>query len=284
MAPLAQEILPDAEAVARRAAAIVAAAARDAVASRGRFLLATSGGATPWRMLRLLASEDVPWPKVHLLQVDERVAPAGHPDRNLTHLREHLLAHLPEAVAAMHAMPVDMPDLDAAAVAYGRTLRSVAGDPPVLDLVHLGLGTDGHTASLIAGDGALTETADVAVTAVYHGRRRLTLTFSTLNRARCVLWVVTGAEKAAALARLVKGDDSIPAGRIRRDGALLVADTAARDAVRVRPREGHPAADRDPETAGGPRPRRPGALATPGVGSRRTMVVGANGDFGLVTA
>lgn len=232
MEPLAQEILPDPEAVARRGAGLLAAAARDAVARRGRFLLAISGGTTPWRMLRLLASEDVPWPRVHLLQVDERVAPEGHPDRNLTRLRESLLAHLPEAVAGVAAMPVDLPDLAAAAAAYQRALRSLAGEPPVLDLVQLGLGADGHTASLLPGDEALREAGDVAVTGPYQGRRRLTLTLGTLNRAHRVLWVVTGAEKAPALARLVAGDDAIPAGRVRRDRALLVADLAARPAAR----------------------------------------------------
>jgi 6-phosphogluconolactonase len=227
MRPLTQEVLPDPEAVAARSAGVIAEAGREAVARRGSFLLATSGGATPWRMLRLLASEDLPWQHVHILQVDERVAPDGHPDRNLTHLQEELLAHLPRTLAGVHAMPVGMPDLGAAAVAYERTLRSLAGEPPVLDLVHLGLGVDGHTASLIGGDGALDASGEVAITGPYQGRRRMTLTFDALNRARRILWVVTGAEKAAALALLVGGDDSIPAGRIQRDRALLVADEAA---------------------------------------------------------
>jgi 6-phosphogluconolactonase len=228
MKPLTQEILPGPEAVARRAAGLIAEAARDAVARRGRFLLATSGGTTPWRMLRHLAGEDLPWQHVHLVQVDERVAPDGHPDRNLTHLQESLLANLARAPAGVHAMPVGMPDLGAAAIAYQRTLRSLAGEPPVLDLVHLGLGADGHTASLIPGDGALDATGEVALTGTYQGRRRMTLTFQALNRARHILWVVTGAEKAAALALLVGGDTSIPAGRVQRGGALLVADQAAR--------------------------------------------------------
>jgi 6-phosphogluconolactonase len=222
-----EEILPDPEAVARRAAAVIAAAARDAVSERGRFLIATSGGATPWRMLRLLADEDVPWEGVHLFQVDERVAPEGHPDRNLTHLREYLLDHLPRAPAGVHAMPVDAPDLAVAADGYAQDLRAMAGDPPVLDLVHLGLGADGHTASLLPGDGALDATTDVAATGPYLGRRRLTITFRVIDQARSILWVVTGEEKMAALAGLLQGDSALPAGRVRRDRALVLADAAA---------------------------------------------------------
>jgi 6-phosphogluconolactonase len=226
-----EEILADAGAVARRAAALIAEAARDAVAERGRFVLATSGGATPWRMLRHLADEDVPWEAVHLFQVDERVAPDGHPERNLTHLRESLLEHTPRPLAAVHAMPVEETNLDAAAAAYARNLRAVAGDPPVLDLVHLGLGADGHTASLLPGDAALGARADdVAATGPYQGRRRLTLTFPALYRARRILWVVTGAEKAPALSLLLQGNRSIPAGLVRHDRALVLSDAAAHPA------------------------------------------------------
>ncbi len=225
---MTEERLRDAEAVARRAAQVIAEAARDAVALRGRFVLATSGGSTPWRMLRHLADEVVPWAQVHLLQADERVAPAGHPDRNLTHLGESLLAHLPAPPAGVHAMPVEEADLEAAARRYAATLRAVAGDPPVLDLVHLGLGEDGHTASLLPGDAALAvANADVAATAAYRGHRRLTLTLPALYRARRIVWVVTGAEKARALASLRRGDRSVPAGLVRRDRALVLSDAAA---------------------------------------------------------
>jgi 6-phosphogluconolactonase len=222
------EVLPDPEAVACRAARVVAAAARDAVGARGRFLLATSGGATPWRMLRLLAEEDVPWAGVHLFQVDERVAPAGHPDRNLTHLTASLLDHAPLPAAQVHAMPVEEADLASAAARYAAELHAVGGTPAVLDLVHLGLGADGHTASLVPGDPALEVAgADVAVTGAYRGRRRMTLTYPALDRARLVLWVVTGAEKGEALARLRRGDRAIPAGRVRSDRAVVLADAAA---------------------------------------------------------
>ena len=221
-------VLADAGAVAQEAAKVIAAEARAAVAARGRFVVAVSGGRTPWVMLRALAGEKVPWKAVHVVQVDERVAPAGHPDRNLTHLRESLLDHAPLRAEQVHAMPVEENDLAEAAARYGRDLRAVAGSPPVLDLVHLGLGPDGHTASLFPGDPVLeVSDADVALTGVYEGRRRMTLTYPVLNRARCVLWVVTGGEKAGMLVRLRDGDPSIPAGRVSQAHALVLADQGA---------------------------------------------------------
>jgi len=222
------EVFDHADSVARAAAVTIAAAARAAIAARGRFALAVSGGRTPWIMLRALATEDIPWVGVHICQADERVAPDGHPDRNLTHLRESLLQHAPLRPEQIHAMPVESPDLQAAATQYALTLREIGGSPPVLDLVHLGLGPDGHTASLVPGDPVLDVTdEDVALTGVYQGRRRMTLTYPTLNRARRVLWVVTGSEKEEMLRRLCDGDLSIPAGRVRQDQALALADQAA---------------------------------------------------------
>ena len=222
------EVLDTAESVARRAAAIIAEEARNAVAARGRFVLAVSGGHTPWVMLRALGTEKLPWPAIHVVQVDERVAPAGHPDRNLTHLRESLLDHAPLLPEQIDAMPVESPDLEAAAAQYAASLRQIAGSPPVLDLVHLGLGPDGHTASLVPGDPVLNvENADVAITGVYQGRRRMTLTYPIINGSRRVLWVVTGSEKVATLNRFLDGDESIPAGRIRRERALVLADDVA---------------------------------------------------------
>ncbi len=222
-------MLPDAAAVAREAAAIIAAEARAAVAARGRFIVAVSGGHTPWQMLRAMAEEDVPWKGVHVAQVDERVAPAGDPDRNLTRVRESLLAHAPVRPEQVYPMPVESPDLEAAARQYALTLREIAGSPPVLDLAHLGLGPDGHTASLVPEDPVLDVTdADVAVTGrAYEGRRRMTLTFPMLNRSRRILWLVTGSEKVAMLARLRAADRSIPAGRVSQDRALVLADRAA---------------------------------------------------------
>ena len=225
------EILDDAAAVARRAAEIIAAEARAAVSARGRFAVAFSGGRTPWLMLSALSQlDDVPWPNIHVFQVDERIAPADHPDRNLTHLRASL-AKTTLAPAQIHAMPVESSDLHEAAARYATTLRDVAGSPAVLDLVHLGLGPDGHTASLVPGDPVLDVTdTDVALTGVYQGRRRMTLTYPVLNRAQRVLWLVTGDDKAAMLARLRRGDPTIPAGRIRQDHAVVIADRAAQGA------------------------------------------------------
>jgi len=170
----------------------------------------------------------VPWAGVQIFQVDERVAPEGDPDRNLTHLRATLLTNAPISSEQIYAMPVELPDVEAAARKYAQTLNTVIGSPPVLDLSHLGLGPDGHTASLVPGDPVLDITnSDVGVTGVYNGHRRMTLTYPVLNRSRKILWLVTGAEKVAMLPRLETGDTSIPAGRISRPQAVVVADRAA---------------------------------------------------------
>jgi 6-phosphogluconolactonase len=222
------EIFADAEKVAQEAATFIAAEARAAVAERGRFIFAVSGGHTPWVMLSALAKQEVPWENVHLVQVDERVAPPGDPDRNLTHLRESLLQHARLPQEQIYAMPVELADLEAAAKQYAAELVKIAGSPPILDLVHLGLGPDGHTASLIPGDPVLQVTdLDVAPTGIYQGRRRLTLTYPILNRARRILWLITGGDKIGMLARLQKGDISIPAGRVNSNHAWLMADRAA---------------------------------------------------------
>jgi 6-phosphogluconolactonase len=225
------EILADSAALAKRAAAFVAADARTAVATRGIFTLAVSGGSTPAEMLRALAGEDVPWPSVHIFQVDERVAPAGDPDRNFTHLAECLLSHAPLAPEQIHAMPVEESDLNQAAVRYADELKKITGsvgEPPALDLVHLGLGPDGHTASLVPGDPVLdVSNRDVALAGPYQGRHRMTLTFPAIDRARAILWLVTGANKRPMLTRLLAADPAIPAGRVRQDNAWLLADAAA---------------------------------------------------------
>jgi 6-phosphogluconolactonase len=222
------EVLADAQAAAERAAGIIAQDARAAVATRGKFSMAVSGGTTPWVMLRALANEDVPWGAVEVFQVDERVAPDGDKDRNLTHLHESLLEHVPISREQIHAMPVELPDLEAAAQQYGKTLREVVGSPAILDLVHLGLGPDGHTASLVPGDPVLKITdSDVGATQAYMGHRRMTLTYPMLNRSRKILWLVTGAEKAPMLTRLQAGDSIIPAGGISREQAVIVADQTA---------------------------------------------------------
>jgi 6-phosphogluconolactonase len=212
------EVAPDASSVAAQAATYVAARARVAVSQRGRFTFAVSGGHTPWAMFAELARQDVPWANVELYQVDERVAPDGDPDRNLTHLRESI----GDAPARVHPMPVNDSDLDKAAAQYAMVL------PQRFDLVHLGLGPDGHTASLVPGDPVL-EVADalVAVTQPYQGHRRMTLTYPALIRADQLLWLVTGSDKRDPLAKLLAGDQSIPAGRVLATRSLVLADAAA---------------------------------------------------------
>lgn len=230
---------------AEHAAAHIADAAREDVAERGRFAVAFSGGSTPTPMLAALADHDLPWDDIHVLQVDERAVPDGDPDRNLTDLRAQLLDRAPVPPANVHPMPVT-DGLDAAADRYGAVLRQICGDPPVIDLVHLGLGDDGHTASLAPGDPVLdVAERDVAATAVYRGHRRLTLTVPALRRARRVLWLVIGGDRAEAVRRLVEADVTAPAARLRRDRARLVLDPPA--AVAIRPddhvpddREVHP--------------------------------------------
>jgi 6-phosphogluconolactonase len=222
------QVLADADAVAREAAKFIATEARAAVKARGRFIMAVSGGKTPWQMLRDLADEEVPWKNVHVFQVDERIAPAGDPDRNLTHLRESLLSQAPLPPGQIYAMPVEENNLEAAAASYAKTLQQIAGLPPVLDLAHLGLGPDGHTASLVPNDPVLKVTdRDVALTGIYQNRRRMTLTYPMLNRSRRILWVATGAEKAGMIVRLRDADITIPAGRIHQDNARLLADHPA---------------------------------------------------------
>ena len=223
------EVLPDPEHVARRGATLIAAAARESTSLRGRFAVALSGGTTPWQMLRALADEAMPWRDTHVLQVDERAAPDGAPDRNLGRLRECLLERGLLPPERLHAMPVADADLAAAAARYARTLAEVAGSPPVLDFVHLGLGPDGHTASLVPGDTVLeVRDRDVALTdQPYQGHRRMTLSYPLLDRARQVLWLVTGSSKAEMLQRLRDGDPTIPAGRVAQTNAVVLADRAA---------------------------------------------------------
>jgi 6-phosphogluconolactonase len=218
----------DGEAAAQSAAEHIAAVAEAAVAERDGFLLALSGGRTPGRMLAALAQIPLPWNSMHVFQVDERVAPAGDPERNLTQLQDALLGPTPLPAENLHPMPVEDDDLDAAARRYARVLMAHAGTPAVLDLVHLGVGDDGHTASLVPGDGALAVTdADVALTSEYRGHRRLTLTLPVLNRARQRLWLVTGEAKSAMLARLRASDGGIPAGRVQSRDSVIFTDLAA---------------------------------------------------------
>lgn len=225
------EVADDSEALATQAAGEVARAAREAIAVRGHFAVAFSGGGTPAGMFAALAAADLPWTSVSVFQVDERVAPDGDSDRNLNNLRQQLVepAGIPEA--CVHPMPVTDDDLDAAAARYAATLEETCGRPPALDLVHLGLGADGHTASLVPGDPVLVVgDRDVAVTGTYQGRRRLTLTYPALGRARQRLWLVEGADKAGALRQLLDSDPSIPAGRVPQEDTVVFTDRATYDA------------------------------------------------------
>lgn len=236
------------------AAEHVTTAAERAIAARGEFLVAFSGGRTPAPMLRALAATELAWGSVHVLQVDERVVALGDPERNLTMLEEQLLDRIPIPAENVHSMPVGLDDVDGALRAYRAMLRRVAGDPPVLDLVHLGLGPGGQTASLVGEDADADEDEnedenEVAVTPSWDGYRRMTVTLPLINRARQRLWLVSGTEKREAAAQLLRGDPSVPAGRVRRDETLVLLDEAADP--RGGPEEaGAPAADdpvADPE-------------------------------------
>jgi 6-phosphogluconolactonase len=212
------QVAPDANGLSAMAASYVVSLAKAAVVDRGRFTFAVSGGHTPWAMFAALRAEYMPWAHVELFQVDERIAADGDPDRNLT----HLLESIGDASAQVHPMPVNDPDLDAATAAYAALL------PERFDLVHLGLGPDGHTASLVPGDPVLDVTDNlVAVTQPYQGHRRMTLTYPALARAGQLLWLVTGPDKRDALAKLLAGDESIPAVRVKGGRSLIMADESA---------------------------------------------------------
>ncbi len=215
------EVVADERAAARRAAELIAAAGREAAAARGPFGFAMSGGRSPWAMLAILGElEEMPWEATELFQVDERIASPGSEDRNLTHM---VLGLSMDHQSTLRPMPVTQRDLEAAARDYETSL------PERLDLVHLGLGPDGHAASLVPGDPVL-EVSDrrVAITeTAYQGHHRMTLTYPAIDDARQVLWLVTGAEKRDALAKLLAGDESIPAGRVKNEAMTIVADEAA---------------------------------------------------------
>lgn len=218
-------VVEDAVAAGRRAAELIGASLKDAVAARGRAVLALSGGRTPASMLGELARLGLPWRLIDVVQTDERVAPDRHPDRNLTQVRAALP---PEALVHLYPVPVAL-GANAAAEVYEAILTGLAGKPPVLDVVHLGLGSDGHTASLVPGDPSLAATTAVAATGVHQHRARVTLSYPTLDAARHVVWLVTGADKAAMLARLLAGDTTIPAARVNPANAVVVCDRPAAD-------------------------------------------------------
>lgn len=210
------EVYPDGETAVERVASLIAERAR---ATEDRFSLALSGGSIAADLSRALGEQEIPWERVDVYQVDERVAPPGHPERNLTGLISELPAG---ARQQLRAMPVEDEDLVAGADDYAAQL------PPALDFVHLGIGTDGHTASLVPEDPVLAvRDRLVAVTDEYEGRRRMTLTYPALDAAREVVWLITGESKRDALAKLLARDESSPAARVAAEAQLVVADAAA---------------------------------------------------------
>jgi 6-phosphogluconolactonase len=219
--PIELEVAGDEKAASRRAAELIAAAGGEAAAERDHFTLAMSGGRSPWAMLAILGDlEAMPWTRTELFQVDERVAAPGDEARNLTHM---VLGLSMSHQSTLRPMPVTQRDLDGAAREYEASL------PERFDLVHLGLGPDGHTASLVPGDPVL-EVGDrrVAMTAEpYQDHLRMTLTYPALDDARRIVWLVTGPDKREPLQKLLEGDESIPAGRVRNENAVVVADEAA---------------------------------------------------------
>jgi 6-phosphogluconolactonase len=224
----------DPAAVARLAADWLAARVSADVAARGRCIVALSGGQTPWPMLEDLITRDVPWHAVQIVQVDERVVSMDDPRRNLAHIAELLCQRGRLEERQLHGIPVERPDVDLAAHEYLKTLESLGGSPPVLDVVQLGLGSDGHTASLFPGDAALRITdRDAVATGMQAGTRRVTLTFPCLNRARARLWLITGAEKAARVHELISGQGNLPAMRVSRESAIVFADASAAGSPRA---------------------------------------------------
>jgi len=226
------EVLADSEALAQRAVEHLVAAAAAAIDERGRFVWAVSGGSTPRRMLQLLSErDDLDWSRTHLFQVDERVAPDGDSDRNATMLDTELLTesflerHTP---AGIHLMPVTADDLDEACSGYASLIDRTTGSPAVFDVIQLGMGSDGHTASLIPDDPILgIDDRDVAMSELYQGRTRMSLTWPVLDRAKQLLWVIGGESKVDAVEQFLSNDPSIPATLPTQARALVLLDEAA---------------------------------------------------------
>jgi 6-phosphogluconolactonase len=221
-------VAADAAAAAQLAAAEMTRACAAAVAARGRAIVAVSGGTTPWLMLRRFAQADLSWASIYVAQVDERCVARSDARRNVTQLQQILVSDGPLPAANLLPMPADAADLDRAAAQYSAMLAELAGSATILDIVQLGLGSDGHTASLVPDDPVLDVTnRTVAITVPYQDTRRMTLTYPVLSGARARLWLVTGTAKAAALADLLNGRGSAPASRVAREHSVVIADTAA---------------------------------------------------------
>lgn len=212
------DVSTNASSLAANGARHLAGILRMALAHRSTATIALSGGTTPVAMFEALLREELDWSKVHVFQVDERVAPDGDPARNANQLSAFAAAG-----ATVHLMDVTAADLPGACRRYAEELQVVCGG--VLDAVHLGLGEDGHTASWAPGDPVLAVVdTDVALTRPFNGHVRMTLTVPCINRAGDVMFLVEGAAKAAVARLLVEADNSIPASRVREERTSLFAD------------------------------------------------------------
>lgn len=221
MAEPTLRVLPDADSAVKAAAAALVDGIEGALAARGRCVLALSGGTSAPQLCRALATHSLDWDRVNMVQVDERLVPLSHPDRSLGQFQRFL------PPLQIHPMPVEDPDPDAAARAYTALLEELTGTPAVLDVVHLGLGADGHTGSLVPGEAILQVLdRDVALTDIYKGHRRMTLTFPLLNRAREIVWLATGMEKRAAIRRFYEEDPTLPASCVSAENMYLFTDQA----------------------------------------------------------
>jgi 6-phosphogluconolactonase len=197
-----------------------------AIAARGVAAIAVSGGTTPAAMLGELAASGADWRHVHVFQVDERLVPDDDERRNMRLVRA-AFAQSGVPPANLHAVVAASAAPQAVADSYGRELRAIAGTPPVLDAVHLGLGADGHTASLFPGDRAVGAGGDVALSGDHGGMRRITLTLDTLNRARMRIWLVTGTRKREVVKRMLEPGSSLVANRLQAEHSVLVLDADA---------------------------------------------------------
>jgi len=226
----------DLESLSRQAAERLAAAVAAEAPRRRPFALALAGGATPRRLYELLAAEPyrstLPWKQLHFFWGDERLVPHDHKDSNYRVAHDALLSKVPVPSENLHTFPMHFSP-DEAARAYEARLRAHFGERrgvPVFDLVLLGLGADGHTASLFPGASALDETKRLVVThRAAGGPARVTLTLPVINRARRVLFLVAGADKAAALRMAIEGKGKLPAQRVApaKGDLLWFVDAAA---------------------------------------------------------
>jgi len=221
------EVLTDKAALVARALVLVLEKANSAIAERGVFTIALAGGSTPKPLYEALAQQDLPWDQIQVLWGDERYVPADHPDSNEGMARHAWLQHVPIPVTNIHPMPTDEADPNRAAERYEQELQQLfqvpPGSLPTIDLILLGIGDDGHTASLFPQTAALKIQDRLITVGNKDGQPRITFTAALINQARCVMFMVTGASKQAALAEIfaVDADDMIyPARLIQPSGEL----------------------------------------------------------------